>query len=103
MFQLPFALALLAASSLNAPQVSPPTAGSHQLTQATLAKATRVEPDKLHRADKPQEARDFFLHKRLPEGETRLPIEKYYAAREGMQTMRQHSAARSSFLPSRAH
>lgn len=97
MLQLPFALALLAASST--PAASPPAAATHRMTQA---KTARVEPAKLHRADKPQEARDFFLHKRLPEGETRLPIEKYYAARERMQTMRQHSAARNGFLPSRA-
>jgi len=55
-----------------------------------------------HRFDHPAEAQEFFLRKRLPAGETVLPMERYLAARERMQTMRQHSTPAASYLPSRA-
>jgi hypothetical protein len=63
----------------------------------------KVAAEKVRRRfDHPAEAQEFFLRKRLPPGQTVLPLERYFAARERMQTMRQHSTTAASFLPSRA-
>ncbi len=43
------------------------------------------------RADEPDKALRYFLQKRLPEGETELPVEKYFEAMEVMQQMQVHS------------
>ena len=51
--------------------------------------------------DKPDEAAEFFRLKRLPEGETEIPVEKYLAAREQMNEMPQYATAENRFLPSR--
>ncbi|MGE0126778.1 MAG: hypothetical protein AB7U82_01645 [Blastocatellales bacterium] len=43
--------------------------------------------------DKPREAAQYFVQKRLPEGERSLPIEKYFEAQERMRGMRYFSTA----------
>src|SRR5271168_2342984 len=50
----------------------------------------------------PAEAQAFFLSKRVPPGETVLPVERYFQARQRMQAMRQHSTPAQALLPSRA-
>jgi photosystem II stability/assembly factor-like uncharacterized protein len=52
--------------------------------------------------DHPAEAQAFFLSKRVPPGETVLPVERYFQARQRMQAMRQHSTPAQALLPSRA-
>jgi hypothetical protein len=41
--------------------------------------------------DQPDEAQRFFARKRLPPGESLLPVERYLEAREQMRSMRLHS------------
>ncbi|MGH9835711.1 MAG: hypothetical protein ACRD9Y_22050, partial [Blastocatellia bacterium] len=43
--------------------------------------------------DKPREATEHFVRKRLPEGEKELPLEKYFEAQEQMRGMRYFSTA----------
>ncbi len=52
--------------------------------------------------DSPREAAEFFRLKRLPEGATELPIEKYFEAQEQMRLMPQYSTAENRMLPARA-
>jgi hypothetical protein len=47
--------------------------------------------------DQPDEAQRFFGRKRLPPGETVLPVERYLEAREQMRSMRSHSTASGQF------
>lgn len=48
--------------------------------------------------DKPREAAEYFLKKRLPVGEKELPIEKYFEAQEQMRSMPQFSTSLNRFL-----
>lgn len=99
------------------PNAAPPSAQAAAAPAPTLAATVasqasaaalgglpaKVAAEKTRRRfDHPAEAQEFFMQKRLPAGATVLPMERYLAARESMQTMRQHSAALSSYLPSRA-
>ncbi|MGH9936172.1 MAG: hypothetical protein ACREAM_08000, partial [Blastocatellia bacterium] len=43
--------------------------------------------------DKPREAAEYFVQKRLPEGERDLPVEKYFEAQERMRGMRYFSTS----------
>jgi photosystem II stability/assembly factor-like uncharacterized protein len=52
--------------------------------------------------DSPREAAEFFRLKRLPEGATELPVEKYFEAQEQMRTMPQYSTVEDRMLPARA-
>jgi len=45
------------------------------------------------KADEPDKAMQYFLRRRLPEGETELPVEKYFEAMEVMQQMNVFSTA----------
>ncbi len=54
-----------------------------------------------HRYDKPGEAVEFFRLKRLAEGDTELPVEKYLAAYRQMELMPQHTFGNDNLLPSR--
>ncbi len=45
------------------------------------------------RADEPDKAMQYYLQKRLPEGEKELPIERYFQAMEEMKLMPVHSIA----------
>src|SRR5207248_2464355 len=51
------------------------------------------------RYDEPGEAAEFFRLKRVPTGETVVPIERYLTAREQMRSMRQYSTVQENFLP----
>ena len=59
-------------------------------------------PQLPERYDSPREAAEFFRLKRLPEGATELPIEKYFEAQEQMRLMPQYSTAEDRLLPARA-
>ena len=52
------------------------------------------------KADQPDKALEYFLQKRLPEGETALPIEKYFGAMDEMQRMQVFSTAENRLLSS---
>jgi uncharacterized protein (TIGR03437 family) len=52
--------------------------------------------------DQPGEAVEFFRRKRLPEGQTELPIERYFNALDVMRGMPQYSSADGLQMPSRA-
>ncbi|MGE0131649.1 MAG: Ig-like domain-containing protein [Blastocatellales bacterium] len=54
------------------------------------------------RYDQPGEAAEFYRLKRLPEGETEIPVERYFEAREQMRQMPRYSTKRNLLLPSRA-
>src|SRR5207248_8579288 len=52
--------------------------------------------------DQPGEAARFYSLKRLPQGETEIPVERYLTAREQMREMPQYSTAEDRVLPSRS-
>ncbi|MFN0085449.1 MAG: Ig-like domain-containing protein [Blastocatellia bacterium] len=52
------------------------------------------------RFDQPDEAIRHYLKTRLPEGESELPIERYFAAMDEMRSMPRHSVALDRELPS---
>ncbi len=52
-----------------------------------------IHERKSKRADEPDKAMQYYLQKRLPEGETELPLERYLEAMEQMQQMPLHSTA----------
>jgi photosystem II stability/assembly factor-like uncharacterized protein len=95
------AQAAVAATPAVSPAVAPVTAKT--TSAASPALPAKVAAEKVRRRfDHPAEAQEFFLRKRLPAGQAVLPMERYFAAREQMQTMRQHSTPAGSLLPSRA-
>jgi uncharacterized protein (TIGR03437 family) len=51
--------------------------------------------------DQPREATQFFVQKRLPEGEKDLPIEKYFEAQEQMRGMQHFSTALDRLVTNR--
>ncbi|HWQ32317.1 MAG TPA: hypothetical protein VNQ79_05495 [Blastocatellia bacterium] len=61
-----------------------------------------AEVSRFEAYDEPEEALKFYREKRLPEGETELPVERYFAAQERMRELPQYSTARGVTLPSRA-
>ncbi|HYG10272.1 MAG TPA: carboxypeptidase regulatory-like domain-containing protein, partial [Pyrinomonadaceae bacterium] len=54
------------------------------------------------RFDKPAEAMSWYLKKRLPEGETELPIERYFTALAQIRNMPQFSTALNKVVASKA-
>ncbi len=50
------------------------------------------------KADEPDKAMQYYLRRRLPEGETQLPVEKYFEAMEAMQQMNVFSTADNRLL-----
>lgn len=50
--------------------------------------------------DQPDAAAQYYRLRRIPEGETELPVERYLVAREQMKTMRRYTTALHSLLPS---
>jgi uncharacterized repeat protein (TIGR01451 family) len=52
------------------------------------------------RTDKPEEAMKAYLEARLPKGETAIPTERYFEAKEQMRQMQRYSTARGELLPS---
>ena len=55
------------------------------------------------RYDKPREALEYYLQKRLPKGEKQLPIERYYEAKEKIKKMKRFSTAKGKDLPPQAN
>ncbi|MGH8246469.1 MAG: WD40/YVTN/BNR-like repeat-containing protein, partial [Gammaproteobacteria bacterium] len=53
------------------------------------------------RYDKPGEAAQFYRLKRLPEGETEMPIERYLVAQEKMRDLPIYSSVHNRLFPSR--
>lgn len=72
--------------------------GSEKASPELIEKAVR----KLQAYDQPGEAAEFYRQKRLPEGETEIPVERYFAAREHMRLMPQYSTALNRLLPPQA-
>src|SRR6185503_3551643 len=66
-----------------------PVAAAPDYLQQRLARKLA----KLQRQDKPSERQEFFALKRLPPGERRIPVERYFQAREEMRRMPLHSTA----------
>ncbi|MBI3950140.1 MAG: hypothetical protein HY314_06770 [Acidobacteria bacterium] len=90
------------------------SAGGHRLFQIdsdlqqfdadqleNLERKRHSEEEELARYDKPAEAQEYFLLKRLPVGTRTLPVEKYLQALEHMKRMPQYSTALGLSLPSR--
>ena len=59
------------------------------------------EGEELKRYDQPREAVEWYLQKRLPKGETQLPVERYFEAKEKIKRMKRFSSAKNKKLPSR--
>jgi uncharacterized protein (TIGR03437 family) len=59
------------------------------------------EQSERERYDQPGEAAQFYRIKRLPEGETELPIERYLEAQEQMRDLPVYSTVHNQLLPSR--
>src|SRR5215213_275933 len=55
------------------------------------------------RFDKPREALEWYLQKRLPKGEKQLPIERYFEAKEKIKRMKRFSTAKNKNLPPQAN
>src|SRR5262249_22598169 len=52
--------------------------------------------------DQPGEAAEYYRLKRLPEGESQIPVERYFEARERMRRMPRYSTRQNRLMPSRA-
>ncbi len=63
-------------------------------------KEYRIKNEIGERFDKPDEAMEYYLQQRLPAGETQLPVERYFEAREKIRQMGQYSTAEGKVLPS---
>ena len=93
---------------LKTPATPAAKAASRKLHQARSVRAATFPTDSSRqvaadeRYDQPREAAEFYRLKRLPTGETELPVERYEAAREHMQQMPQYSTVEDRLLPSRA-
>src|SRR5262249_9607763 len=83
-------------STISSPLFTPRTQVARQ--SEGRVKEAQQDPE---RYDRPDEAVKFYRLKRIPKGETEIPVERYLAAREQMQQMRQYSTAQERFLPSR--
>src|SRR5262249_51972295 len=83
-------------STISSPLFTPRT----QVARQSEGRVKAAQQD-LERYDRPDEAVKFYRLKRIPKGETEIPVERYLAAREQMQQMRQYSTAQERFLPSR--
>jgi hypothetical protein len=62
------------------------------------AKQDKMRERQLNRFDEPEEAIQFYLKKRLPEGEKELPVEKYLEAWEAVKNMPLYSTVKGRFL-----
>ncbi len=85
-------------------QKKPPKAEESGLRAPFNVRAELIEKAsrKSEAYDQPGEAAEFYRLKRLPEGETEIPVERYFAAREQMRLMPQYSSRLNRPLPSRA-
>ena len=62
-----------------------------------LASVFKKQADRreMDRFDKPGEAMEWYLQKRLPKGEKNLPVERYFQAKEKIKRMKRFSTARN--------
>lgn len=67
--------------------------------QRRLARKQRKEAQLPSPFDQPAEAQEFFALKRVPDGATAIPVERYLEAREHARLMPQHSARESHLRP----
>lgn len=65
-------------------------------------KQEKMKRGEVKRFDQPGEAVKFYLNKRLPTGETELPLERYFEAREKIKSMSQYSTPKGKLLPSQS-
>jgi len=93
-----------AAKRARAKRAAKPVPRAAAPEQARLSTPPPVvhRPQLPERYDSPREAAEFFRLKRLPEGATELPVEKYFEAQEQMRLMPQYSTAEDRMLPARA-
>jgi photosystem II stability/assembly factor-like uncharacterized protein len=84
------ALGLLLFSMVAEPEVRPSSAGLYERSWGELTPK-----------DQPEEAEEFYRLKRLPEGQTRIPIERYLMAMRQMNQMPRHSLVLGTFLDAR--
>src|SRR5215207_1518190 len=54
------------------------------------------------RFDKPGEAAEWYLQKRLPKGEKHLPVERYFEAKEKVKKMKRFSTAKNRLMPAQS-
>jgi uncharacterized protein (TIGR03437 family) len=73
----------------------------HQIPAALLPGIERELTQAPLRYDEPDEAARFYLQKRVPLGETALPVERYFSARQQADAMPQYATATASLRPSR--
>ena len=80
----------------------PPKEASGQAEEDSTAFAGGEIPNRRKpgskRADEPDKAMQYHLQKRLPEGESELPLEKYVEATEQMRQMPVHSTADNRWM-----
>jgi uncharacterized repeat protein (TIGR01451 family) len=70
-----------------------------RLKQALSAKSADKERFE-KRTDQPDLAIKAYLEERLPKGETRLPVERYFEGQEKIKMMQRYSTAEDQILPS---
>lgn len=87
------------AVEFNKVRTSPIKNQSGRSTQNPFAEAMQRAARKHETYDQPGEAAEFYRLKRLPEGETELPVERYFTAREYMRLMPRYSTALNRELP----
>ena len=81
-------LAEALAARADVKSAAPLTAPPEHLQQRLRRKLAKVQ-----RQDKPDERQLFHARKRLPPGERRIPVDRYFQAREHMRRMPLHSTA----------
>ncbi|HEX4950053.1 MAG TPA: BACON domain-containing carbohydrate-binding protein [Blastocatellia bacterium] len=77
-----------------------PSPGSN-LPSSILSEKLNEELREKPSYDQPGEAVEYYRLKRLPPGETEIPVEKYLEAKAQMDAMPQYSSAQNRYLPSR--
>jgi photosystem II stability/assembly factor-like uncharacterized protein len=91
---------------LTAGRASEPAQGSEQNAAYRVPSHQQRPPRQeawreLKRFDQPDDAHRFYLLKRVPEGASSLPVERYLAALEQIKEMPQHFTPLNTLLPSR--
>jgi len=94
-------LAALAAITLGASLLAPlrvpaPAAAGHAGPHLPPALHGKLAGEAPRRYDRPDEALELYRRKRVPVGETEIPVERYFQALETMRFMAQHSTVRDA-------
>jgi len=85
-----------------APPIGPqPSPSAAQKFPSRVVEKLNEELREKPRYDQPREAMEYYRLKRLPTGETEIPVEKYLAAQTQIEAMPQYSSAQNRILPSR--